>query len=115
MQIRMLVAAGLLSCSGFAQETPARWKFSLVKPFAQAAAPQQPVANRSTAPGAEETAKTCSIPLTKLTPPSSDTKMPSFNPAAESGARYTMKLVPPPAPACEDVADVNRRTPETRP
>lgn len=106
MQIRLPLAAVLLSCSALAQQAPGELRpipkpfdskprqFNFGKRFLQA----KPAATTPRqAPKAQS--DVCSIPLTNVTGKHFAAKMPTITPDSN---RYSMAFVTPPAPACED-------------
>ena len=119
MQIRILLAAGLLSFSALALEKPAEQQ-ALPRPFAPK--PRQfrfpklvkpPISPTVTAMFGK--GEICSIPLTNVTPPVRAPKMPVLRGSTDRNMRFTMKFAEPPAPACQDESADSKRAPDTRP
>ncbi|HYP06391.1 MAG TPA: hypothetical protein VER03_09135 [Bryobacteraceae bacterium] len=116
MHVRILLAACLLSYSGFAEQ-PRRFdlgkRLVQVTP-AQAKPPvQNPAVQKPVEPPKES--KVCSIPLVNVTPPVAQTNMPVIGIPRGFDWLDSMPRVEPPAPACVDETARNRRPSEPRP
>jgi hypothetical protein len=122
MQIRISLAAVLLSCSAIAQDKgaeaqwplqtfdPKPWKFDFAKPPVTVK-PSQPGAMRL--PGQPVASGVCSIPLTNVTPRTPVPKMPVI--PVDPNGKYAMKFVNPPAPSCENWGARKQQVPDPRP
>ena len=119
MQIRIPLAAVLLSCAAMAQDGPVEGA-KLPRPFApkpKAFMWPKPVAPQNAAKGATTTSPVdgtvCSVPLLTLSPPTPAPKMPTMR--VEPNTAFSMKFVDPPAPPCKDEGDTKRQAPDRRP
>jgi hypothetical protein len=119
MQIRIVLAAGLLSCSAFALDKPAELQ-PLPQPFASKPRHflfpklvKPSIALKAIAPS--ETRETCSIPLTNVTPAIPAPRMPVLRGSIDPNTQFTMKFAAPPAPACKDESFDSKGAPDIRP
>jgi hypothetical protein len=123
MQIRIPIAALLLSIPGAAQEAPSalpslpqpfaqqkrQFAWPKAMPFLQPAKPPAP----SVPPTPVEPA-VCSIPLITVAPPVNAPKMPILYPPTDPSVHFEMKFLTP-APPCIQHGATAPQTPDSRP